>query len=198
MVADCSNECVPQSYLGDGYCDRGTRGVNFDCAQKLFDGGDCKDSSAGAASLAKSPASLSTITNVANTARNNVNAYTGQSYTTEIFAIMLLLLCCGCRSYYRRKQQQQQAPSWSKINSNVQYLPADKDMESHGASAEVEGGDDHSSKPTTPSYSQFKEEKERQNSPQKAGGAGAFWESQNPSAEDDLDFDEVMAARDTA
>ena len=45
MVYDCSMACVSRSsataYVGDGYCDDGTSGMDLMCERSGFDGGDC-------------------------------------------------------------------------------------------------------------------------------------------------------------
>jgi hypothetical protein len=41
---DCSENCVSNNYLNwqaDGYCDDGSFGLNLNCAEFGFDGGDC-------------------------------------------------------------------------------------------------------------------------------------------------------------
>ena len=43
-IYDCNGECwvtAARDYLGDGICDAGDRGPNFDCSQTGYDGGDC-------------------------------------------------------------------------------------------------------------------------------------------------------------
>jgi len=52
MVLDCNGNCVPESWLGDGYCDDGAYGiygpdgevvaVNLWCSEYAFDAGDCE------------------------------------------------------------------------------------------------------------------------------------------------------------
>ena len=51
-VVDCSGNCAPISWLGDGYCDNGTYEypqnsgsgiyINFDCEAFNYDEGDCE------------------------------------------------------------------------------------------------------------------------------------------------------------
>ena len=45
FILDCVGNCEPISYIGDGYCDDGTWGAYFNCAEFGCDGGDCPDSS---------------------------------------------------------------------------------------------------------------------------------------------------------
>ncbi|MBK34869.1 MAG: hypothetical protein CME26_04985 [Gemmatimonadetes bacterium] len=45
FILDCVGYCQPISYIGDGYCDDGTWGAYFNCAEFACDGGDCPDSS---------------------------------------------------------------------------------------------------------------------------------------------------------
>jgi len=43
MIEGCDGEEGPESWIGDGYCDDGSWGVNFNCEEFDFDGGDCED-----------------------------------------------------------------------------------------------------------------------------------------------------------
>ena len=43
MIVGCDGEEGPESWIGDGYCDDGSWGVNFNCEEFDFDGGDCED-----------------------------------------------------------------------------------------------------------------------------------------------------------
>ncbi|HMV69019.1 MAG TPA: hypothetical protein PKA64_19380 [Myxococcota bacterium] len=45
---DCNGLCFPAYFIGDGTCDDGTNGADFDCAVYSFDRGDC-DQDTGAA-----------------------------------------------------------------------------------------------------------------------------------------------------
>ena len=40
-LADCTGACVTETWLGDDYCDDGSIGPDFDCAEFDYDDGDC-------------------------------------------------------------------------------------------------------------------------------------------------------------
>ena len=44
-IKDCNNNCCPESYIGDGFCDGEDMGYgcDFSCATFSCDGGDCVD-----------------------------------------------------------------------------------------------------------------------------------------------------------
>jgi len=43
-VEDCNGLCYSESWIGDGYCEDGSWGPDFDCTEHAYDGGDCLDS----------------------------------------------------------------------------------------------------------------------------------------------------------
>jgi hypothetical protein len=40
-IQDCSGICIPKKFLGDGWCDAGSRGAELNCEQMSCDAGDC-------------------------------------------------------------------------------------------------------------------------------------------------------------
>lgn len=42
MIEDCNGEQAPENWVGDGYCDNGAWGADFNCEAFDFDGGDCE------------------------------------------------------------------------------------------------------------------------------------------------------------
>ena len=43
MIVDCNGIEGPADWIGDGYCDDGSWGIDFNCEQFDFDGGDCEE-----------------------------------------------------------------------------------------------------------------------------------------------------------
>ena len=42
MIEDCNGDEAPENWVGDGYCDNGAWGADFNCEAFDFDGGDCE------------------------------------------------------------------------------------------------------------------------------------------------------------
>jgi hypothetical protein len=59
LKADCDGNCfsmeVSGAWIGDGYCDDGSFGVNFNCSLYEFDGGDCASGQVADPSLIEKP-----------------------------------------------------------------------------------------------------------------------------------------------
>ena len=201
MVSDCTDECVPKSYLGDGVCDRGSRnGVNFNCAEKQFDGGDC--TSAGKdTDTSTSNGSGNSLGNVFANAHANVSKSMGNKSTRII--LVLLILTCACRAYYKRSADNK-PPSWANTGTKVRYQRGfdSKDMEAGlpDSSTFNNGGTDAIDNPSagdapkTPSYSEFKKQKQQSggSSSGSSAGSGAAGRHQLPDADE---FDAFMEQR---
>lgn len=48
FILDCDGICAPMEWIGDGICDDGSTGANFNCEEFGFDGGDCLGDGFGA------------------------------------------------------------------------------------------------------------------------------------------------------
>ena len=67
-IEDCNGECVPQTWLGDGYCDDGTYSYNgipiyLNCAELNYDNGDCDGGDGGSTVLLEDFEDISDWTN---------------------------------------------------------------------------------------------------------------------------------------